>query len=115
MRIVLLSLIVFGAIFIAGSVNTSAQQTDRPLKITSKPSPRLNGDCGRSGSGRMRVRVTFAKDGKVSNVEVVETSPCKTFDERAVKSAYRIKFDPAIKNGEAITITRLIEYMFEIY
>jgi len=115
MRVVLLSLIVFGTMLVAGPINTSALQTDRALKIKSKPSPRLNGDCGSSGNGRMRVRVTFAKDAKVSNVEIVEKSSCQTFDERAVKVAYRMVFEPAIKNGEAITVTRLIEYKFNIF
>lgn len=108
---------LFGLIllFAAGFSTISAQKVDRPLRIISKPGVRLNGDCGSSGDGRMRVRVTFSKDAKVTSVEVLERSACKVFDERAVKAAYRIKFEPAIKDGQEVTVTRLIEYKYDIY
>jgi TonB family protein len=114
MRAFILTFLVFGALLWVGASDVSAQLADRPLKILSKPNAKTDGDCGRSGSGRARLRVTFDKTAVVTMVENVELSGCQTFDRNAVKAAKKIKFQTAVKNGEAITVTRLIEYKYEI-
>lgn len=115
MQVFVLTLFVFGSVFVAGTIDTTAQQADRALKILKKPNAKTDGECGKTGEGRIRVRVTFGTEAKVTNVEIVDKSTCSTFDKNAVKAAYRIKFEPAIKNGEAITVTKLVEYKYEIF
>lgn len=39
-------------------------------------------------------------------------SGCLSFDNNALSVARKIKFEPEIKDGEAITVTGLVEYAF---
>ena len=88
------------------------QEKDKPLKIKRKPSPAV-GDCGQF-SGRTTLRVTFDKSAKVTDVEIVALSGCDDFDKNSVKAAKGIQFEPQIKDGEPITVTKRVEYAFEI-
>ncbi|HEX8248890.1 MAG TPA: energy transducer TonB [Pyrinomonadaceae bacterium] len=92
---------------------TAGQLPDQPLKIEKKPHSRTDGRCS-TASGTIRLRVTFDKSAKVTNVEIVSPSSCSYFDEQAVKAAKKIKFKPAIKNGEAVTVVKPVEYNFRI-
>jgi periplasmic protein TonB len=107
---VLFSTVILSLIFVA-AVNA---QTDKALKIISKPtaSPR---DCPRSSSGTAVVRVTFDKTGKITDTELVRSSACSSFDSSAVDAARRIKFEPAVKNGEAVTVSKPVEYKYSKY
>lgn len=101
-----------------GQTNTSPdssaiQEKDRPLKISKKPKP-ASGGCSRS-SAMARLRVTFDKSGKVSTVEIARPSGCDEFDQNAIKAAKKIKFEPAIKNGDAVTVVRQVEYVYTRY
>ena len=91
-------------------VQNQEQAQDRPLKITKKPFASA-GNCS-SGSGKILMRVTFDKSEKVTDVEVINSSGCASFDENAVKAARKIKFKAAIRNGEPVTTTRLVEYNY---
>ena len=86
------------------------QEKDKPLKIKRKSPPEF-GNCSQ-GAGLARLRVVFDKSAKVTNVEIAISSGCDSFDNNAIKAAKRIKFEPAIKNGEPITVTKLVEYTF---
>ena len=88
------------------------QENDRPLKIKRKPYPAV-GNCGQF-SGRTTLRVTFDKSAKVTDVEIVASSGCDGFDKNSVKAAKGIQFEPQIKDGEPITVTKRVEYAFEI-
>ena len=95
------------------SDKTEKQEKDRPLKIKRKPSPAI-GNCEQD-SGRTRLRITFEKTAKVTDVEIVASSGCDSFDKNSVEAAKRIKFEPQIKGGEPITVTKLVEYNFTKY
>ncbi|MEJ7623220.1 MAG: TonB family protein [Pyrinomonadaceae bacterium] len=101
----------------AGSHVTSQaagpQEKDRKLKILKKPQPSMQG-CGQSAGG-IRARVTFDKSGKVGVVDAERSSGCDSFDRSAVRAAKEIRFEPAMKNGELITVVKLIEYTFNRY
>lgn len=86
-------------------------QTDRPLKIKHKPFANI-GECSGKSQGVTRVKVTFHKSGKVTEAETAVPSGCANFDREAIKAASRIKFEPAIKNGEPVTVVKLIQYKF---
>jgi len=92
---------------------TEKQEKDRPLKIIRKPFAAI-GKCEQS-SGRITVRVTFDKSAKVTDVETVKSSSCSSFDKNAVNAAKGIKFNPAVKDGEPVTVKKLVEYNFEKY
>ncbi len=108
MRNVFYSLVFFGFVFLVVVSNVNAQKADRPLKIIKMESPRSDGEC--SNNGRVQVRVTFSKDAVVSDAVVLKSSNCRTFDDNAVKVSKRIKFEPAIKDGTEITVTKVVEF-----
>ncbi len=89
---------------------TEKQEKDRPLKIIKRQYPRSR-NCEQS-SGRITLRVTFDKSAKVTNVEIIKPSDCTGFDDNAIEAARGIKFNPAIKNGESVTVKKLVQYDF---
>jgi TonB family protein len=48
----------------------------------------------------------------VTNVELVSFSGCETFDKSAMEAVKDIKFQPAIKDGEPVTVFKKIKYSF---
>jgi TonB family protein len=91
-----------------------AQTGDKKLKIIKKPGVKFSREC-RQSSGNTLVRVTFDKSAKITETEITRTSGCKSFDGNALDSARRITFEPATKDGEPITVVKLIEYNFRTY
>jgi TonB family protein len=85
-------------------------QPDRDIQIKAKPAAEV-GNC-RLSSGVVILKVTFDKSAKIGNVEVAAPSGCKSFDRNAAWAAKGIKFKPAVKNGEAITVTKQVQYTF---
>ncbi|HEX8263871.1 MAG TPA: energy transducer TonB [Pyrinomonadaceae bacterium] len=89
------------------------QEKDSPLKIIRKPVV-SRVECGQE-YGLTRLRVTFDKSAKVTETAIVASSGCDKFDEEALKAASQIKFKPAIRDGEPVTTTKLVEYNFRKY
>lgn len=97
-------------------IGNDEQLKDRPLEITEKQPPRTEifGQCFRDyGTAYLKVavRITFDKSGKVTNVETVKESGCKDFDIESIRVAEKIKFKPAVKDGEPITVTKTVVYV----
>lgn len=88
-------------------------QTDRKLRILKKPHPKAR-KCSLS-SGTALVRVTFHSTGTVTDTVLIQTSGCNSFDESSLNVARRIEFEPEIRNGTAVTVTKTVEYRFAIY
>jgi TonB family C-terminal domain len=115
------SLLVFLTIVYVAAISGYGQseptqnqgQSDRPLKIKKKPFGNPRG-CDVGTSGTIRVRVTFLDSGTVGDVVAVDSSGCPSFDESAIKAAKKIVFEPAVKNGTAVTVTKLVVYNFQI-
>jgi len=97
--------------------NSSVKQTmeDKPLTIKSKPQLQYTQQTCDGASGVVKLRITFDKSEKVTDVEIVASSGCKNFDEMAVKAAKKIKFKPAMRNGKPVSTRSLVEYTFAIY
>lgn len=96
------------------------QQQDRPLKITSKPqiSRDVLSKCLKGSRNTQLVTVltvTFHSSGKVTNAEISQDSGCEYLDKESIRAAAKIKFKPAVKNGELITVTKNLEYKAGIY
>lgn len=62
-----------------------------------------------------KLRATFDKSAKVTDVVVTQSSGCEAFDKNAIRAARGIKFKPATKNGEAVSISKPLEYQFKIF
>lgn len=119
--------ILFFTVFFVGSVNaqdkkdsnkteTKIEQPEYDQNLTIKKKPRVDTArfCEQS-TGTTRLKVTFDKSEKVTNVEIISPSGCESFDKKAVQAAKKIKFKSAIKNGEPVTVTKLVEYVFTLY
>jgi len=92
----------------------TANQT-ASLKILSMPRAGYT-DVARSYriSGTIQLRVTFLENGEIGTVEAVKKLPFGLTVE-AINSARRIRFEPALIDGKAYTVTKLLEYSFSIY
>jgi TonB family protein len=83
-----------------------------PLRILSKPIPQYTEQARKNGiSGSVKLRVTFLASGSIGDISPVNSLP-DGLTEIAIEAAKGIKFEPATKNGERLTVTRLLEYSF---
>jgi len=102
---------------------TKAQiEEGQNVKILSKPGAGYTDKARqRKVSGRVRLKVTFKADGEIGEVVYIgESSKKKKLTRdglvaQAIEAARKIKFEPAIKDGQPITVTKLVEYSFTLY
>lgn len=112
MMIILVGLVAVGN---GQTADTNPRQNDKPLKIKRKPTAQVRDANCSDSSGRVTIRVTFDKSAKITDTLIITSSGCNGFDDNAVRAARQIKFEPAVKNGEPITVTKLIQYDFRRY
>ena len=116
----LLTIIIFVFLFAGtamsqeGGSKKDKSLKDSPIKIKNKPSAAYGTKCP-NGGGTTVLKVTFDKSAKVTNVLMVSSSGCDAFDRSAIKAASNIKFKPAVKNGEPVTIVKTATYTFGTY
>ena len=88
-------------------------EVDKPPRIPKIKKARTEDVRGRcEGAGQVRLRLVFLKTGKVGNIEVLNSSPCIIFNESAMNIAKKIKFEPAIKDGELVSVRGTIEFFY---
>ncbi len=80
----------------------------RPLDNTPEPGT----DC----RSRMRllvvVRAVLHKSGDVRQVELVDASGCKSYDEDAIRKVGKMKFTPALKDNRAVSQYQGFEFQY---
>ena len=93
--------------------NVRAQTS--PLQLESKPIP-LYTDLARfyDITGIVRLRITFSSDGTIGSVVPLIKLPFG-LTKKAVDAAKKIRFQPPIRDGQPYTVTKLVEYSFNIY
>ncbi len=64
--------------------------------------------------GTVILRVVFSSSGEVANIQAVKTLPLG-LTERAIMAARRIRFVPAIKGGQPVSVHMQLEYNFNLY
>jgi TonB family protein len=95
-------------------------ETDKTVKILSKPRADYT-DAARTNNveGRVQVRVTFLADGTIGNIGDVaenhEDLRKHGLVKAAMEAAQKIKFEPAVKNGKPISVTKTLTYSFILY
>ena len=113
---ILLLLCLFGF----GAGLKAQTETDKPLKILSKPLPAYTDQARMNNiQGKVQVKVTFLPDGKIGKVSDV---PQNKEDLRkfglvnaAMVAAKKIRFEPAMKNGKPVAAVKIVEYAFTLY
>jgi TonB family protein len=86
-----------------------------PLKILSNPRVSYT-EIARQHliTGKVRLRVTFLENGQIGSVTPLSRLPFG-LTRNAVEVARQIRFEPATRDGQPYTVTKLIEYGFNIY
>ncbi len=104
-----------------GTGQAEQKPADRPLRVTYNPSGEYTADArSKMLSGWIKLRVTFLDTGELGDIFYVDESASDKALSKAglLKSSYeaakKIKFLPAIKDGNPVTVTKVLVYNFEI-
>jgi TonB family protein len=65
-------------------------------------------------TGTVVLKVVFSSNGLVTNIQVVSGLP-DGLTERAIDTARKIKFIPAMKDGKYVSMWMQLEYNFNLY
>ena len=91
------------------------QGTTRKLVIKYKPNPGYTREARRNGTaGRVVLRVEFKADGEVGDIEPVKGLP-DGLTEEAIEAARRIEFEPELRDGQPVSRTLNVVYMFRLH
>lgn len=87
----------------------------KAIAILSKPKPPYT-DAARQNqiTGVVRLRVQFLASGQIGSVTPIGGLPYG-LTEQAISAAKSIKFQPALQNGQPVTVSKIMEYNFTIY
>jgi TonB family protein len=93
----------------------TGREVTSKVRILEKPEPTYSENARRFGvQGTVVLRAVFAKDGQVTNLHVVTKLP-HGLTKRAVDAARAIRFVPAMKDGQAVSMWMELQYNFNLY
>lgn len=92
-----------------------ASQVDQRARLIFKPEPQYTEEARRNQTtGTVMLRVVFSSSGEVDQIQAVRTLPFG-LTERAIAAARQIKFVPAMKSGQPVSVQMQLEYNFNLY
>jgi TonB family protein len=92
----------------------SSKKVDTRLVITAKPQPSYTKEARRLGvQGFVELKTLLAPDSKVARVRVVKGLPAG-LTENAIRAACKMKFKPALKDGQPVAQWVTAEYVFRL-
>ncbi|HEX5702385.1 MAG TPA: energy transducer TonB [Pyrinomonadaceae bacterium] len=92
----------------------SSEVTTR-ARVLSKPEPSYTESARKFlTTGTVVLRCVFSKDGKVTNLWVIRKLP-HGLTVRAIDAARQIRFTPATKDGQPVSMWMQLEYNFNLY
>ena len=92
----------------------SSKKVDSRVTILSKPSPSYTKEARRNGvQGYVVLKTLLSADGTVSRVRVLKGLPAG-LTETAIRAACKIKFRPAMKDGQSVAQWVTAEYVFRL-
>ncbi len=84
-------------------------------RVISKPEPQYTEEARRADiTGTVILRVVFSKTGEVTNIHAVQPLG-GGLTEKAIAAARQIRFVPARRNGQAVSMYMQLEYNFNLY
>ena len=93
----------------------SGREVTQKARILSQPRPGYTEAARQNGvSGVVTLRMVLAASGEVTNITVVGGLP-DGLSEKAIAAARQIKFEPAMKDGRAVSQYVQVQYNFSIY
>jgi TonB family protein len=93
----------------------SAPEVNERARVLSKPEPQYTEEARRSSiTGTVILRVVFSRTGEVTNIRALQ-SLGGGLTEKAMAAARQIRFVPAKKNGQPVSMYMQLEYNFNLY
>lgn len=85
------------------------------LQILSKPRPSYTDVARQNGiEGLVILRITFLASGQIGSISPVSALPFG-LTEQSIAAARNLRFIPAIKDGQYVTVSKQVQYVFTIY
>jgi TonB family protein len=98
-----------------GCIAVRASEVDQRPRLLSKPEPQYTEEARRNQiTGTVRLRAVFASSGEVAEIQALNTLPFG-LTEKAIVAARQIKFVPAKKGGQPVSVYMQLEYNFNLY
>ncbi|HEX7330950.1 MAG TPA: energy transducer TonB [Pyrinomonadaceae bacterium] len=93
----------------------NGSQVEQRARLLFKPEPQYTEEARKNQiTGTVVLRVVFASSGEVVQIRAVRTLPFG-LTERAIAAARQIRFTPAMKGGQAVSVFMQLEYNFNLY
>jgi protein TonB len=95
-------------------VYKSPEVSTRP-RVIAKPEPQYTEQARRDQiTGTVVLRVVFSSSGQVTNIQAVQKLG-GGLTEKAIAAARQIRFLPAMRNGQPVSMYMQLEYNFNLY
>lgn len=99
----------------SGDRTFKGSEVEQRARILSKPEPQYTEEARKNMlSGTVMLRAVFASSGEVVQIQAMRTLPFG-LTEQAIVAARRIKFVPAMKGGQPVSVAMHLEYNFNLY
>lgn len=86
-------------------------QESKPLHITNQPKPKLPKNYGTLDvQGTIFFRVEFLANGQIGKIYPLNNFPY--LDQTALEAVRKIEFEPEIKDGKPLTVSKIISYIY---
>ena len=93
----------------------SGREVTQKARVLEKPEPTYTESARKFGvEGTVVLRAVFSKNGEVTNLRVVSKLP-HGLTQRAIESARAIRFVPATKDGQPVSMWMELQYNFHLY
>jgi TonB family protein len=92
----------------------AVKNVDAEAMLTSRPAPSYTKEARRNSiQGFVILKLLLAPDSKISRVKVLKGLPAG-LTEKAIRAACKMKFKPAIKDGQPVARWLTAEYVFRL-
>jgi TonB family protein len=85
-----------------------------PAKLVKRVTPVVSADVARKSAGFVVVRIDIGDNGRVSNVEVLESTPPGVFDDAALAAVRKWQYEPRRENGVAVASQAKARLVFDM-
>jgi TonB family protein len=86
------------------------QEVDVKAVIDRRTIKHPSGRSCKDSDVKVVLRAVLHKSGKVTDVEILESSSCKSFQNAAIETTHNLSFTPARKNGVAVSQYQTLIY-----
>src|SRR5438105_539446 len=93
----------------------SGREVTQKARVLEKPEPTYTESARKFGvQGTIVLRAVFSKNGEVANLHVASKLP-HGLTQQAIKAARAIRFTPAMKDGQLVSMWMELQYNFNLY